>query len=174
MNLTYCRTLTEKRIDIGYLIDFRTYLYQLEEGTSYRVNVFKNFKYSQLFCICNIFLWFHFSYNIYCEINWLLWSSKNVRIVRWFACAIYSEMKGRNTYVFGAFNNYVDQIFTFFDPLPYPPAWTVFISWAWTKTDIFDHFPPHLVHVVVECPLICSCNDCMTWKVTILILDIRT
>ena len=43
MNLTYCRTLTEKRIDIGYLIDFRTYLYQLEEGSSNRVNFFKDF-----------------------------------------------------------------------------------------------------------------------------------
>ena len=30
------------------------------------------------------------------------------------------------------------------------PTWTVFIPWAWTKTDIFDPLPPHLVHVVIE------------------------
>ena len=34
------------------------------------------------------------------------------------------------------------------------PAWTVFIPWAWTKTDIFDPLPPHLFHVVIEWPLI--------------------
>ena len=35
-----------------------------------------------------------------------------------------------------------------------PPAWTVFIPYRATKTDIFDPLPPHLVHVVIECPLI--------------------
>ena len=30
---------------------------------------------------------------------------------------------------------------------------TFFISWAWTKTDIFDPLPPHLDHVVIERPL---------------------
>ena len=39
----------------------------------------------------------------------------------------------------GAFNNYVDRILPFFD-LP-PLAWTVFIPWAWTKTDFFDPLP---------------------------------
>ena len=34
-----------------------------------------------------------------------------------------------------------------------PLAWTVFITWAWTKTDIFDPLPLYLVHVVNECPL---------------------
>ena len=35
-----------------------------------------------------------------------------------------------------------------------PPAWTVFIPWAWTKTDIFwPHPTTHLVHVVIEYPL---------------------
>ena len=33
------------------------------------------------------------------------------------------------------------------------PAWTVFIPWAWTNTDIFRPPPPHLVHVVIEWPL---------------------
>ena len=52
----------------------------------------------------------------------------------------------------GAFNNYVDRILPVFDPPN--PAWTVFIPWAWTKTDIFWPPPlPHLVHVVIECPL---------------------
>ena len=37
----------------------------------------------------------------------------------------------------------------FLTPYPTPPAWTVFISWAWTKTDIFDHFPPS------SCPRSC-------------------
>ena len=31
------------------------------------------------------------------------------------------------------------QNFAILDP---PLAWTVFIHWAWTKTDIFDPFPP--------------------------------
>ena len=52
------------------------------------------------------------------------------------------------TYEKGAFNYYVDRILPFFDPPP--PAWTVFMPWAWTKTDIF--WPPHLVHVVIEWP----------------------
>ena len=52
----------------------------------------------------------------------------------------------------GAFNNYIrGQNFAIF--LPSPPAWTVFILWAWTKTDIFWPPPPHLVHVVSEWPL---------------------
>jgi len=35
----------------------------------------------------------------------------------------------------------------------------VFILWAWTKTDIFDPLPPpHLVHVVIECPLTPQAN----------------
>ena len=32
-------------------------------------------------------------------------------------------------------------------------TWTVFVPRAWTKTDIFDPLPPHLVHVVIEWPL---------------------
>ena len=40
-----------------------------------------------------------------------------------------------------SFNNYVDSILPFFDPPP-TPVWTVFIPWAWTKTDIFWHPPP--------------------------------
>ena len=39
----------------------------------------------------------------------------------------------------GAFNNYVDIILPFCD---HPPVWTVFIPWAWTKTDIFWPPPP--------------------------------
>ena len=39
--------------------------------------------------------------------------------------------------------------------LPPPPAWTVFYT---LSVDINRHFydplPPHLVHVVIECPLI--------------------
>ena len=49
----------------------------------------------------------------------------------------------------GAFKNYVDRILPLFDPT----AWTVFIPYAWTKTDIFRPPPPHLVHVVIEWPL---------------------
>ena len=54
----------------------------------------------------------------------------------------------------GAFNNYVDRILPFFLH-PLPPAWTVFIPSAGTKTDFFDPIPPHLVHVLIECPLSC-------------------
>ena len=36
---------------------------------------------------------------------------------------------------------------------PPTPAWTVFIPWAWTKTDIYSFHPPHLGHVVIEWPL---------------------
>ena len=35
---------------------------------------------------------------------------------------------------------------------PPPPAWSVFIPRACSKTDFFDPLP-HLVHVVIECPL---------------------
>jgi hypothetical protein len=35
---------------------------------------------------------------------------------------------------------------------PPPPGWTIFIPWAWTKTGIFWSLPPHLVHIVIECP----------------------
>jgi hypothetical protein len=55
--------------------------------------------------------------------------------------------------ILGAFSYYVDRILPLFDPPP-PPAWTVFIPWAWTKTDIFlTPSPPHLVYVVIEWPL---------------------
>ena len=40
----------------------------------------------------------------------------------------------------GSFNNYVDRILPFFTPSP--PAWTVFIPWEWTRTDIFWPPPP--------------------------------
>ena len=49
----------------------------------------------------------------------------------------------------GSFKNYVDRILPFFDP----PAWTVFIPWLWTKTNIFDPLPSRLVHIVIEWPL---------------------
>ena len=41
----------------------------------------------------------------------------------------------------GSFNNYVDRILTFSDT-PSPLVWTVFIPWAWTKTDISRPPPP--------------------------------
>ena len=43
------------------------------------------------------------------------------------------------------------QNFAIFWPLLHP-TWTVFIPWAWTKTDIFTPSLPHLVHVVIEWP----------------------
>ena len=42
----------------------------------------------------------------------------------------------------GAFNNYVDKSCHFLTPPPPPNAWTVFIPWAWTNTDIFDPLSP--------------------------------
>ena len=45
----------------------------------------------------------------------------------------------------GAFNNYVDRILPFSDPLLYLELGQ--------KQTIFDPLPPHLVHVVIECPL---------------------
>ena len=56
-------------------------------------------------------------------------------------------MKGRNTYVFGAFNNYVDQIFTFFDPLP--PCVDSFYILSMDKNRHFWPFSPS------SCPRSC-------------------
>ena len=37
---------------------------------------------------------------------------------------------------------------------PPPPPWTVFIPWAWKNKHFLTPYglPPHLVHVVIECP----------------------
>ena len=40
----------------------------------------------------------------------------------------------------GAFNNCVDRISSFFEPLPLP-LWTVFMPWAWTKTHFLTPSP---------------------------------
>ena len=48
------------------------------------------------------------------------------------------------------------QNFAIFTP---SSAWTVFIPWAWTKTDIILPSPPHLVHVVIKWPLTKSKQD---------------
>ena len=45
----------------------------------------------------------------------------------------------------------MDRILPFFDP---PPTWTVLYPKRGQTQTFFDPLPPHLVHVVVECPLI--------------------
>ena len=51
----------------------------------------------------------------------------------------------------GAFNNYVDRILPFFDP---PPCVDNFHTLSVDKNRHFlTPSPPHLVHVVKECPL---------------------
>ena len=52
----------------------------------------------------------------------------------------------------GAFNNYVDRILPFFDPNP-PPCVDSFYTLSGDKNRHFLTPPPHLVHVVIECPL---------------------
>ena len=51
----------------------------------------------------------------------------------------------------GAFNNYVDRILPFFDPSPLRG------QFLYPERGQNRHFltpsPPHLVHVVIECPL---------------------
>ena len=56
----------------------------------------------------------------------------------------------------GAFNNHVDRILPFFDPLsPLPPVRGQFLYHERGQKQIFfDPLPHHLVHVVIECPLI--------------------
>ena len=50
-----------------------------------------------------------------------------------------------------SFNNYVDSILPFCDPPT--PAWTVFIPWAWAKTNIFDPSPLILSTKLLNGPL---------------------
>ena len=51
----------------------------------------------------------------------------------------------------GSFNNYVDRILPFFDP---PPCVDSFYTLSVGKNRHFlTPSPPHLVHVVIECPL---------------------
>ena len=52
----------------------------------------------------------------------------------------------------GAFNNYVDRIMPFFDPPP-PLHGQFLYSERGQKQTFFDPLPPHLVPVVIECPL---------------------
>ena len=51
----------------------------------------------------------------------------------------------------GAFNNYVDRILPLFDPLS--PCVDSFYTLSVDKNRHFlTPFPPHLVHIVIECP----------------------
>ena len=56
-----------------------------------------------------------------------------------------------------SFNSYLDRIFAIFWPPPPPTAPPWLDSGGWTKTDIFDPLPPHLVHRVIEWPLTLFC-----------------
>ena len=51
----------------------------------------------------------------------------------------------------GAFNNYVDIILPFSDP-PAPARGQFLNPERGQKQTLFDPLPPHLVHVVIECP----------------------
>jgi hypothetical protein len=53
----------------------------------------------------------------------------------------------------GAFNNYVDRILPFFDP-PTPLRGQFSYPERRQKQTFFDPLPPHLVHVVIEWPLV--------------------
>ena len=50
-----------------------------------------------------------------------------------------------------------------------PLAWTVFISWAWTKLTFFDPLPPHLLHVVIEWPHMVKVANTYEYQMNILI-----
>ena len=59
------------------------------------------------------------------------------------------------TLVKGAFNNYMDRIMSFFSPPPPPPCVDSFYTLSVDKNRHFlTPSPPHLVHVVIECPLV--------------------
>ena len=53
----------------------------------------------------------------------------------------------------GPFNNYVDKILTFFDHLPIS-TWTSFTLNVDKMKQFLTTYPPHLVHVVFEWPLV--------------------
>ena len=55
------------------------------------------------------------------------------------------------TYIKGSFNNYVDMILPFFDHLP-TCTWTFITLNVDQNWHILTTYPPHLVHVVIECP----------------------
>jgi hypothetical protein len=54
----------------------------------------------------------------------------------------------------GAFNNYVERILPFFDPPPPLMRGQFLYLERGQKQTFFDPLPPHLFHVVIECPLI--------------------
>jgi hypothetical protein len=58
----------------------------------------------------------------------------------------------RVTPVKGAFNNYVDRILPFFD-VPHPLRGQFLYPERGQKQTFLDPLPPHLVRVVIECPL---------------------
>ena len=53
----------------------------------------------------------------------------------------------------GVFNNYVDRISPFFDPLPPPLRGHFLYPEHGQKQTFFDSLSPHLFHVVIEWPL---------------------
>ena len=62
----------------------------------------------------------------------------------------------------GAFNNYMDKILPFFDPNP--PCVDSFYTLSVDKNRHFlTPSPPHLVHVVIECPLTDE-NGTFVWR----------
>ena len=75
----------------------------------------------------------------------------------------------------GSFNNYVDRILPFFDP---PPPSCV-DSFYTLSVDKNGHFltpsPPHLVHVVIEWPLMCKniLIKCYIWRFLFIVTSLR-
>ena len=53
----------------------------------------------------------------------------------------------------GSFNNYVDMILSFFDHLP-TPTWTFITLNVDQNWHFLTTYPPHLVHVVFQRPLV--------------------
>ena len=73
----------------------------------------------------------------------------------------------------GAFSNYVDKILILFHHLS-TLGWTI-LPWTWKKPFIFifwTTYPPHLVHVVIECPLRQSLFNC-AWCIQIILRSYR-
>ena len=54
------------------------------------------------------------------------------------------------------------------------PAWRVFISWSWTKTDFFDPLPPHLLVIEWSHNWLCSAKNTWTMVVNRVLMMIFT
>jgi hypothetical protein len=75
-------------------------------------------------------------------IQWAMYvfEKKKQKIKGYTSHVDFLKIRSCFLYLKGSFNNYVDRILPFVDPPP--PAWTIFIPRAGTKTEILDPFSP--------------------------------